>query len=201
MLLVWKRGKTTALPTAASLGCSIVKILMKNKLRLIAISVLLLTTVGCDQVTKGVARLYLSPDVPLIYLKGIVKFILAHNTGGFLSWGSQWPETIRFFIFSVLVTVGIFACLLYICFSKRISNQMVVAYSLMIASGAGNLIDRLVFSGKVTDFINISIGPIQTGIFNIADVAGMVGAGLLIFRFFHDPNLPAARDGEKSRHP
>jgi|WetSurMetagenome_2_1015567.scaffolds.fasta_scaffold361035_1 signal peptidase II len=174
---------------------------MKNKLRLIAISVLLLTTVGCDQVTKGVARLYLSSDVPLIYLKGVVKFILAHNTGGFLSWGSQWPEAIRFIIFSVLVTVAIFACLLYICFSNRISTQMVIAYSLMIASGAGNLIDRLVFSGKVTDFIHISIGPFQTGIFNIADVAGMVGAGLFLLQLFCGPNLPAARDGEKTCHP
>jgi len=177
------------------------KILIKNKLRLIAISVLLLATVGCDQVTKEVARLYLSPDFPLIYLKGVVKFILAHNTGGFLSWGSQWPETIRFIIFSVLVILAIFACLLYICFSNRISNRMVVAYSLMVASGTGNLIDRLVFLRKVTDFIHISIGPFQTGIFNIADVAGMVGAGLLLLQLFRGPNLPSLRDGEKSLHP
>jgi signal peptidase II len=65
---------------------------------------------------------------------------------------------------------------------------MIIAYSLLIAGGVGNLIDRLVFSGRVTDFIHISIGPFRTGIFNVADVAGMVGAGLFFFQLFRRSN-------------
>ena len=156
---------------------------MKCKLRLITISSILLTTVGCDQFTKEVARLYLSPAFSLSYLKGVVKLTLAHNTGGFLSLGSQLPESIRFVLFSILVAIALLAFILYVSLSNRLSNQMVIAYSLIIASGVGNLIDRLVFSGRVTDFILLSIGPFHTGIFNIADVAGMVGAGLLLLQF------------------
>jgi signal peptidase II len=162
---------------------------MKCKLRLFSISIILLTTVGCDQVTKEAARLYLSPAFPLSYFKGVVKLILAQNTGGFLGFGSQLPESVRFILFSILVGLALFTCLLYISFSRHLSNQMLIAYSLIIAGGAGNLIDRLVFSGRVTDFIHLSIGPLQTGIFNIADVAGMVGAGLFFLQLFRDTNL------------
>ena len=34
--------------------------------------------------------------------------------------------------------------------------------------------------GRVVDFINIGIGPVRTGIFNVADVAIMLGVGVVI---------------------
>jgi signal peptidase II len=36
----------------------------------------------------------------------------------------------------------------------------------------------------VTDFINVGIGPLRTGIFNVADVAIMLGAALVAFGSF-----------------
>jgi lipoprotein signal peptidase len=36
---------------------------------------------------------------------------------------------------------------------------------------------------QVIDFINIGIGPIRTGIFNIADLAVMIGVVMLVFLF------------------
>jgi signal peptidase II len=49
----------------------------------------------------------------------------------------------------------------------------------VVAGGASNWIDRLAF-GRVVDFMNVGLGPLRTGIFNVADVAIMVGVGLLI---------------------
>ena len=43
------------------------------------------------------------------------------------------------------------------------------------------MIDRILHDGTVVDFLNVGIGRIRTGIFNIADVAIMGGAVLLIF--------------------
>lgn len=40
--------------------------------------------------------------------------------------------------------------------------------------------DRLMSDGKVIDFINIGIGNVRTGIFNLADVVILVGAVLLV---------------------
>jgi signal peptidase II len=42
-----------------------------------------------------------------------------------------------------------------------------------------NLIDRILYDGRVTDFLNFGIGPLRTGIFNVADVVGVIGAVLL----------------------
>jgi signal peptidase II len=37
--------------------------------------------------------------------------------------------------------------------------------ALLLAGGFGNLIDRVLHDGSVTDFLNVGIGPIRTGIF------------------------------------
>ncbi|WP_419661036.1 signal peptidase II (lipoprotein signal peptidase) domain protein [Desulfosarcina variabilis str. Montpellier] len=51
-------------------------------------------------------------------------------------------------------------------------------------TGIGNLIDRILHNGFVMDFLNVGIGPLRTGIFNVADVAIMGGAALLFFKTF-----------------
>jgi Signal peptidase (SPase) II len=49
------------------------------------------------------------------------------------------------------------------------------------ASGAANLIDRIRFNGAVTDFLNLGVGSVRTGIFNVADVTLIIGVlGLLL---------------------
>jgi signal peptidase II len=57
-----------------------------------------------------------------------------------------------------------------------------VALSLIAGGGLSNLIDRIAYGGYVIDFLNIGLGGLRTGIFNIADVAIMVGAISLIVR-------------------
>jgi signal peptidase II len=52
--------------------------------------------------------------------------------------------------------------------------------ALFVAGGASNLVDRIAH-GVVIDFMNVGIGPLRTGIFNVADVAIMLGAGILMF--------------------
>jgi signal peptidase II len=48
-----------------------------------------------------------------------------------------------------------------------------------VAGGASNWIDRAV-RGSVVDFMNVGIGPVRTGVFNVADVAIMLGAVLIV---------------------
>jgi signal peptidase II len=45
---------------------------------------------------------------------------------------------------------------------------------------ASNLIDRILH-GSVIDFLNIGLGNLRTGIFNVADVAIFFGIALLMF--------------------
>ena len=52
--------------------------------------------------------------------------------------------------------------------------------TLLLAGAVGNLIDRIRLDGLVIDFLNLGIGPLRTGIFNVADMAIMAGAVLLV---------------------
>jgi signal peptidase II len=67
---------------------------------------------------------------------------------------------------------------------------MLLASGLAAITGGGlsNMIDRIAFQWKVTDFMNLGIGNFRTGIFNVADVSIMTGCLLvLIFELRRKP--------------
>ena len=35
--------------------------------------------------------------------------------------------------------------------------------------------------GSVIDFLNVGVGPLRTGIFNVADMAILLGVGIFLF--------------------
>jgi signal peptidase II len=141
--------------------------------------------VGCgvvlDQLTKQIAQATL-PEAGRIYLLGPLAFFeYAENTGGFLSLGSALPEQTRFWMLTVF-TGGILAVLAgMLLFRRRIYSGDVIALSLLLTGGIGNLIDRIRFDGRVVDFMVLSTGGrLRTGVFNVADVAIMAGIFLLL---------------------
>lgn len=52
--------------------------------------------------------------------------------------------------------------------------------ALFVAGGVSNWVDR-VADCRVVDFLNVGVGPIRTGIFNVADVAILVGSALFLW--------------------
>ena len=67
-----------------------------------------LGTVGCDQVTKHVARSMLAGAPGRSYLADTIRLEYAENAGGFLSLGSTWSPMVR----TSLLTIGTGAMLL-----------------------------------------------------------------------------------------
>ena len=65
-------------------------------------------------------------------------------------------------------------------FSKRLQWRERMALTAIGAGGLGNLIDRLRFDGVVTDFLNVGVGSLRTGIFNVADAILMLGMFVLV---------------------
>ena len=153
---------------------------MRGLTRLILVTSLLLGCVGCDQVTKGAARTYLSDAPAASYLKDTVRLTYAENPGAFLSFGASLSKPARMVIFQGLVGVLTLSLLAAALFWRRLSGLQVVSLTLLGASGLGNLIDRVLQDGRVTDFLNVGVGSIRTGVFNVADVAGMLGVVLLL---------------------
>lgn len=134
-----------------------------------------------DQITKYTAKHYLEGRGVYSYIGDTFRLGYSENTGSFLGLGSSLPENVRTFLFSGLVAVFLLVFLVYVIKSSDISKTGVIACALIIAGGLSNLIDRLVNNGAVIDFLNLGIGSLRTGIFNVADMAIMLGAFLLLW--------------------
>jgi signal peptidase II len=63
-------------------------------------------------------------------------------------------------------------------------NNWSVCFSLH--PGIGNLIDRLFNNGFAIDFMNLGIGSLRTGIFNVADVFVITGAAIFMLSSLKD---------------
>jgi signal peptidase II len=153
----------------------------RAKLTLLALVVV--SSVGCDQVTKAIATTTIAPDVSLSYLGGVVRLWNAENPGGFLSLGADLSPIARALIFGGFNTLIVLGGIFYVLRNEeQLRRVEVIALALIVSGALGNLIDRVAL-GVVRDFMHIGIGPIRTGIFNVADVAAMAGAILLFFCF------------------
>jgi signal peptidase II len=71
------------------------------------------------------------------------------------------------------------ALLLLLAVRRRWSGALLIGACLFLAGGISNLADR-VARGSVVDFMNVGIGPLRTGIFNVADMAIMAGAIIVV---------------------
>lgn len=154
---------------------------MRKLTRLLVVSSVLFCCVGCDQLTKSFARAHLDPGVVASYAHDMVRIVYTENTGAFLSLGESLSPAARTAIFQGGVGIIVLGLVLAALLWRRLAAAQIVALSLLAASGLGNLIDRLVHDGRVTDFLNLGLGPVRTGIFNVADVVGVAGAILLVF--------------------
>ena len=154
---------------------------MKLKTRAAVIILILFVSIILDQITKKIAHTYLSDKGAISFFHNIFVFQYAENTGGFLGMGASVPESIRFWVFSVSVAIFLVILLFYLVFSKGFTVRQVFALSAILGGGIGNLIDRLINEGRVVDFMNMGIGSLRTGIFNVADLFITFGA---IFLFW-----------------
>jgi signal peptidase II len=128
-----------------------------------------------DQLTKEWARRTLQPFTELTYFGGIVRLHHSENPGAFLSLGSQLGAHLRLGIFTLLVCVFLVWATWMLIKKSAFSNwSFVIGWALLISGGVGNVIDRI-WKSTVTDFMVVGYGPLQTGVFNIADMAIMLG--------------------------
>jgi signal peptidase II len=126
-----------------------------------------------DQLTKHWAVTSLGPD-RTIDLFWTLRFNLAFNNGMAFGQGRGFGPVIG--VIATLVIVG-----LLITLRNESSRMSMIGMGLLIGGAAGNLIDRLFrgdawLNGAVVDFIDLQWFPI----FNVADMAVNIGAGLLI---------------------
>ncbi len=140
---------------------------------------LLAATAGCDRVTKHLALTALAGYPDHSYFGDTVRLQYHENPGAFLSVGASWSPETRAVVFQI--GNGLFLIAVAIAASRRRWSRVeTCGLTLFLAGALSNLIDRIAV-GSVIDFLNVGIGPLRTGIFNLADVAITAGAGCLFW--------------------
>ncbi|MDB4327501.1 signal peptidase II [bacterium] len=149
--------------------------------RIQMISVICLMIIGIDQGTKWYASEYLPKFEMTSYWSDIIRIGYAENTGAFLGLGSGMSDSAKFWIFVCAVGLILSSLLIYILRTKTQTAYGLSSLMLIFSGGISNFFDRAVNNGAVIDFLNIGIGSLRTGIFNVADMAIMLGVFLLLF--------------------
>lgn len=105
-----------------------------------------------------------------------MRLTYVENPGAFLGLGSRLPDGARTWLLGVLSAALVIGVTTAALRSPTAGRGDVLALALVAAGGASNLIDRIAF-GSVSDFVNVGVGALRTGIFNGADVA--ISAGVV----------------------
>jgi signal peptidase II len=162
---------------------------MKNVRRAVLLCLLVVGTTACDRATKHLAIAALAGAASQSYLADTVRLSYHENAGAFLGVGSRWRPEVRAAAFQIGNGLFLIATAL-LAVRYRVSRLAAAGLTLFLAGGASNLIDRVAI-GSVVDFLNIGIGPVRTGIFNIADVAILGGLALLVVEGVRRSYTPA----------
>jgi signal peptidase II len=147
-----------------------------------------LLTLLVDQASKAyiMKKMFLGQSFPVI--ANIFHITYIQNPGA--AFGFLANRTAFFIIISLLVIAGIIIFYLKHQLKKGI---MPVAMGLIAGGALGNLLDRIRF-GEVVDFIDLRVWPV----FNLADSAIVVGAGLFIIALWKSERGPGSDERGRS---
>jgi signal peptidase II len=163
------------------------------------VAVVVVSTIGCDRVTKEVAARHLAGRPRLSMVKDAVRLEYVENRGGFLSLGAEFPEAVRLAVFGLGPAVLLAVLGAWVC-RRLAAGSWALGPALLWAGGVANLGDRIA-RGSVVDFLNLGVGPLRTGIFNVADVAIMAGALLVALELARPHAAEPALSSEGPRDP
>lgn len=133
--------------------------------------------VGIDRLTKWlvVSNMEYLESISIIKIGG--KEVL--NFSYYLNDGAAFSKFEGKTAMLIGVTSVVIVTLIALLLIKKIQRpSYIIAVSLIIGGGIGNLIDRVFNNGLVVDFIDFRI--INFAIFNFADICAVCGAALIM---------------------
>lgn len=138
--------------------------------------ILALIVLVLDQITKWlvVTQMSLHQQIPIIEN---LLYLTSHRNKG-AAFGILQGQMWLFFIVTIAVVVFV---VYYINKHAKESKLLGISLGLVLGGALGNFIDRL-FRGEVVDFVDVYIFTYDFAIFNVADMALVIGVGVLILQ-------------------
>ncbi len=127
-------------------------------------------------------------SLPLTVIPSFFSISYVENTGG--AWGILGNSTWILTLLSVLVVILLNQ---YLLKKEKYTKLEVISYGLFMGGLLGNLVDRLVY-GHVIDYLDFTIFSYSYPVFNVADIALVVGVFLLVIEL-----IRSERNESKSR--
>lgn len=139
-----------------------------------------LFVIGLDQFTKYLIINNLEMYGHLDFIKSLIDITYVTNNGG--AWNFLGGSTL---VLIIITSVVMGLCLVVLIRLGKKSKLLFWALTLVISGGLGNLIDRVFRGGNVVDFLQFAFWK-DFPVFNVADCAVVIGAGMLILYFVLD---------------
>jgi signal peptidase II len=141
--------------------------------------------VALDRVTKVLMVRLLAHDADVAIAGNYVQLHLVHNTGA--AFGLNLGPWSRW-IFTVIAIGAIY--LLQRMWREAGPADHLRRWAVAVVAGgaAGNLVDRLLTSRGVIDFIDVGVGTTRWPTFNVADIAVSCGAVALALSLWREDN-------------
>ena len=126
-----------------------------------------------DQLSKSLIEVYFKLNESIKIINNFFYLTRVQNTGG--AWSIFSDKSYIFIIVSIIALVLLIRYMLKFKKNKRNS----IAFAILISGIFSNLADRI-FLGYVRDFLDFKIFGYDFPIFNVADIAIVIGVFLLI---------------------
>jgi signal peptidase II len=139
--------------------------------------------VALDRSTKVLMARLLDRDNEIVIAGNYVQLHLVRNTGA--AFGLHLGPWSRW-IFTAIACVAVY--LLHKMWQDASPSDRLRQWAVAVVAGgaAGNLIDRLLTSRGVIDFIDVGIGATRWPTFNVADIAVSCGAVALALSLWRE---------------
>lgn len=136
-----------------------------------------------DRLSKLWAVKQLKSGSDIVIIKNIFSFSYLENQGA--AWGIFQGKI----IFLLIVTITIFAGIVYFFVKYKPKNKVLrLSLSLIIGGAAGNMFDRAVYK-HVVDFIFFHYKDVYSfPTFNVADISVVIGTFLLAICLLRNEN-------------
>lgn len=158
--------------------------------RLMALLFMIVALVAIDQVTKSAIQSRFFYGETYNVIPNFFNLAYVKNTGAAFGFGQGGPEWFRQLFFLALPVGFCFWVLFMLIKSVKGPLYASVAYALIIAGAAGNLIDRFTLGYVVDMFMFYWMKEEHHfHVFNVADSCITVAASLLIYDYFQTLKL------------